>query len=143
MCICLSGPGAGAMLRSLPWLDAVQSEGERVCPARIPACLPTNPPLFCREGAREPDSWSTLSHTVHSGDYSVKHHRGLNVYLLTAEAKEGTAASWERDIQHLQMHMQSHQHQVSKRLRGGEGRGADLAVWGGLLHVSILQGMFP
>ncbi|XP_063025955.1 A-kinase anchor protein 13 isoform X11 [Melospiza melodia melodia] len=67
--------------------------------------------LLTEEGAREPDSWSTLSHTVHSGDYSVKHHRGLDVYLLTAEATEGTAASWERDIQHLQMHMQSHQHQ--------------------------------
>ncbi|XP_056356281.1 A-kinase anchor protein 13 isoform X2 [Oenanthe melanoleuca] len=67
--------------------------------------------LLTEEGAREPDSWSTLSHTVHSGDYSVKHHRGLDVYLLTAEAREGTAASWERDIQHLQMHMQSHQHQ--------------------------------
>ncbi|KAM4893483.1 A-kinase anchor protein 13 [Sylvia borin] len=67
--------------------------------------------LLTEEGAREPDSWSTLSHTVHSGDYSVKHHRGLGVYLLTAEAKEGTAASWERDIRHLQMHMQSLQHQ--------------------------------
>ncbi|XP_053810371.1 A-kinase anchor protein 13 isoform X2 [Vidua chalybeata] len=67
--------------------------------------------LLTEEGAREPDSWSTLSHTVHSGDYSVKHHRGLDVYLLTAEAKEGTAASWERDIRHLQMHMQSHQQQ--------------------------------
>ncbi|KAM7010291.1 A-kinase anchor protein 13 [Passerculus sandwichensis] len=67
--------------------------------------------LLTEEGAREPDSWGTLSHTVHSGDYSVKHHRGLDVYLLTAEATEGTAASWERDIQHLQMHMQSHQHQ--------------------------------
>ncbi|KAL2300761.1 hypothetical protein Nmel_013650 [Mimus melanotis] len=67
--------------------------------------------LLTEEGAREPDSWSTLSHTVHSGDYSVKHHRGLGVYLLTAETREGTAASWERDIQHLQMHMQSHQHQ--------------------------------
>ncbi|NWW05713.1 AKP13 protein, partial [Oreocharis arfaki] len=42
--------------------------------------------LLTEEGAREPDSWSTLSHTVHSGDYSVKHHRGLDVYLLTAEA---------------------------------------------------------
>uniref|UniRef100_A0A8U8CH90 Uncharacterized protein n=1 Tax=Geospiza parvula TaxID=87175 RepID=A0A8U8CH90_GEOPR len=62
--------------------------------------------LLTEEGAREPDSWSTLSHTVHSGDYSVKHHRGLGVYLLTAEATEGTAANWERDIQHLQMHMQ-------------------------------------
>lgn len=89
-----------------------------VLPCRIPPRLPTNPALFSREGAREPESWSTLSHTVHSGDYSVKHHRGLGVYLLTAEAREGTAATWERDIQHLQMHMQSHQHQVSKGLRG-------------------------
>ncbi|KAM6308268.1 A-kinase anchor protein 13 [Aegotheles albertisi] len=66
--------------------------------------------LLTEEEAREPDSWSTLSHTVHSGDYSVKHHRGLDVYMLTAEAKEGVAASLESDIQHLQMHMQSHQH---------------------------------
>ncbi|XP_063268860.1 A-kinase anchor protein 13 isoform X2 [Prinia subflava] len=67
--------------------------------------------LLTEEGAREPESWSTLSHTVHSGEYSVRHHRGLGVYLLTAQAEEGTAASWERDIRHLQRHMQSHQHQ--------------------------------
>ncbi|XP_075620854.1 A-kinase anchor protein 13 isoform X4 [Balearica regulorum gibbericeps] len=66
--------------------------------------------LLTEEEAREPDSWSTLSHTVHSGDYSVKYHRGLDVYMLTAEAKEGVAASLESDIRHLQMHMQSHQH---------------------------------
>ncbi|XP_061227295.1 A-kinase anchor protein 13 isoform X13 [Neopsephotus bourkii] len=66
--------------------------------------------LLTEEEAREPDSWSTLSHTVHSGDYSVKHHRGLDVYMLTAETKEGEAANWESDIRHLQMHMQSHQH---------------------------------
>ncbi|KAM8996942.1 A-kinase anchor protein 13 isoform 10-T13 [Ara ararauna] len=66
--------------------------------------------LLTEEEAREPDSWSTLSHTVHSGDYSVKHHRGLDVYMLTAAAKEGEAANWESDIRHLQMHMQSHQH---------------------------------
>uniref|UniRef100_A0A672V4L2 A-kinase anchoring protein 13 n=1 Tax=Strigops habroptila TaxID=2489341 RepID=A0A672V4L2_STRHB len=42
--------------------------------------------LLTEEEAREPDSWSTLSHTVHSGDYSVKHHRGLDVYMLTAES---------------------------------------------------------
>uniref|UniRef100_A0A8C3K4T6 A-kinase anchoring protein 13 n=1 Tax=Calidris pygmaea TaxID=425635 RepID=A0A8C3K4T6_9CHAR len=46
--------------------------------------------LLTEEEAREPDSWSTLSHTVHSGDYSVKYHRGLDVYMLTAEAKEGS-----------------------------------------------------
>uniref|UniRef100_A0A8C3K4A5 A-kinase anchoring protein 13 n=1 Tax=Calidris pygmaea TaxID=425635 RepID=A0A8C3K4A5_9CHAR len=72
--------------------------------------------LLTEEEAREPDSWSTLSHTVHSGDYSVKYHRGLDVYMLTAEAKEGVAANWESDIRHLQMHMQSHQHMVRKRL---------------------------
>ncbi|XP_031978175.1 A-kinase anchor protein 13 isoform X5 [Corvus moneduloides] len=81
--------------------------------------------LLTEEGAREPDSWSTLSHTVHSGEYSVKHHRGLDVYLLTAEAKEGTAASWERDIRHLQMHMQSHHHQSLRQqtepVLGGSG----------------------
>lgn len=122
-------------------------ESARVLPCRIPPRLPTNPPLFSREGAREPDSWSTLSHTVHSGDYSVKHHRGLDVYLLTAEAKEGTAASWERDIRHLQMHMQSHHHQqVSKGLAGCKSSRSGWlqpGTWGGLLHVSILQGMFP
>uniref|UniRef100_A0A8C3PPP4 A-kinase anchoring protein 13 n=1 Tax=Calidris pygmaea TaxID=425635 RepID=A0A8C3PPP4_9CHAR len=44
--------------------------------------------LLTEEEAREPDSWSTLSHTVHSGDYSVKYHRGLDVYMLTAEQTE-------------------------------------------------------
>uniref|UniRef100_A0A8C0I8X4 A-kinase anchoring protein 13 n=1 Tax=Bubo bubo TaxID=30461 RepID=A0A8C0I8X4_BUBBB len=71
--------------------------------------------LLTEEEAREPDSWSTLSHTVHSGDYSVKHHRGLDVYMLTAEAKEGVAASVESDIRHLRMHMQSHQHMSLKQ----------------------------
>uniref|UniRef100_A0A8U8C2T8 Uncharacterized protein n=1 Tax=Geospiza parvula TaxID=87175 RepID=A0A8U8C2T8_GEOPR len=98
--------------------------------------------LLTEEGAREPDSWSTLSHTVHSGDYSVKHHRGLGVYLLTAEATEGTAANWERDIQHLQMHMQSHQHQVSKReWKRSRSGWLQPGTWGGFLHVSILQGI--
>ncbi|XP_074737191.1 A-kinase anchor protein 13 isoform X1 [Strix uralensis] len=81
--------------------------------------------LLTEEEAREPDSWSTLSHTVHSGDYSVKHHRGLDVYMLTAEAKEGVAASLESDIRHLRMHMQSHQHmslkQQTEPVLGGSG----------------------
>ncbi|KAM9532802.1 A-kinase anchor protein 13 isoform 10-T12 [Guaruba guarouba] len=83
--------------------------------------------LLTEEEAREPDSWSTLSHTVHSGDYSVKHHRGLDVYMLTAAAKEGEAANWESDIRHLQMHMQSHQHmslrQRSEPVLGDSGDG--------------------
>ncbi|XP_042731536.1 A-kinase anchor protein 13 isoform X5 [Lagopus leucura] len=72
--------------------------------------------LLTEEEATEPDSWSTLSHTVHTGDYCVKHHQQLDVYTLTAETKEGTKASLESDIRQLQMHMQSHQH-VSSRKR--------------------------
>ncbi|EOB03116.1 A-kinase anchor protein 13, partial [Anas platyrhynchos] len=72
--------------------------------------------LLTEEEAREPDSWSTLSHTVHAGEYCVKHHRRLDVYLLTAETKEGTKASLESDIRQLQLHMQSHQHRVRKHL---------------------------
>lgn len=83
----------------------------------IPPRSQTNPQWFCfREEAREPDSWSTLSHTVHAGEYCVKHHRRLDVYLLTAETKEGTKASLESDIRQLQLHMQSHQHRVRKHL---------------------------
>ncbi|XP_064373282.1 A-kinase anchor protein 13 isoform X4 [Dromaius novaehollandiae] len=66
--------------------------------------------LLTEEEAREPDSWSALSHTVHSGDYCVKHHPGLDVYMLTAETKEGGKASLEDDIQQLRKHMQSHRH---------------------------------
>uniref|UniRef100_A0A8C3LI62 A-kinase anchoring protein 13 n=1 Tax=Chrysolophus pictus TaxID=9089 RepID=A0A8C3LI62_CHRPC len=73
--------------------------------------------LLTEEEATEPDSWSTLSHTVHTGDYCVKHHQQLDVYTLTAETKEGTKASLESDIRQLQMHMQSHQHMVRKPLQ--------------------------
>ncbi|XP_053128083.1 A-kinase anchor protein 13 isoform X3 [Hemicordylus capensis] len=66
--------------------------------------------LLTEEGASEPDSWSTLSHTVHSGEYCVKYHRGLDVYVLTAEMKERMAASVESDIGRLQAHVQSQQH---------------------------------
>uniref|UniRef100_A0A8B9R6U2 A-kinase anchoring protein 13 n=1 Tax=Anas platyrhynchos TaxID=8839 RepID=A0A8B9R6U2_ANAPL len=76
--------------------------------------------LLTEEEAREPDSWSTLSHTVHAGEYCVKHHRRLDVYLLTAETKEGTKASLESDIRQLQLHMQSHQHRVRKHLKQTE-----------------------
>ncbi|XP_048812204.1 A-kinase anchor protein 13 isoform X6 [Lagopus muta] len=71
--------------------------------------------LLTEEEATEPDSWSTLSHTVHTGDYCVKHHQQLDVYTLTAETKEGTKASLESDIRQLQMHMQSHQHMSSRK----------------------------
>uniref|UniRef100_A0A8C3HYH1 A-kinase anchoring protein 13 n=1 Tax=Chrysemys picta bellii TaxID=8478 RepID=A0A8C3HYH1_CHRPI len=66
--------------------------------------------ILTEEEAGEPDSWSTLSHIVHSGDYCVKYHRGLNVYTLTAEAKEGTNAGMEHDIEQLQKFIASHQH---------------------------------
>ncbi|XP_073160293.1 A-kinase anchor protein 13 isoform X5 [Lepidochelys kempii] len=66
--------------------------------------------LLTEEEAGEPDSWSTLSHIVHSGDYCVKYHLGLNVYTLTAEAKEGAKASMEHDIEQLRQYIASHQH---------------------------------
>lgn len=70
--------------------------------------------FYFREEAGEPDSWSTLSHIVHSGDYCVKYHRGLNVYTLTAEAKEGRKVGMESDIEQLQKYIESHQHTVRK-----------------------------
>ncbi|XP_043380603.1 A-kinase anchor protein 13 isoform X5 [Chelonia mydas] len=68
--------------------------------------------LLTEEEAGEPDSWSTLSHIVHSGDYCVKYHLGLNVYTLTAEAKEGAKASMEHDIEQLRQYIASHQHTI-------------------------------
>ncbi|XP_066492692.1 A-kinase anchor protein 13 isoform X2 [Tiliqua scincoides] len=65
--------------------------------------------LLTEEGASEPDSWSTLSHTVHSGEHCVKHHQGLNIYTLTVEAKEGSMSSMENDISQLCTHIESHQ----------------------------------
>ncbi|XP_010192518.1 PREDICTED: A-kinase anchor protein 13-like, partial [Mesitornis unicolor] len=105
------------------WEDAVRYEKKIILPPSnldlersVPPRPRINLRLFgCREEAREPESWSTLSHTVHSGDYSVKHHRGLDVYMLTAETKEWAAASLESDIRHLRMHMQSHQHMSLKQ----------------------------
>lgn len=81
--------------------------------------------LLTEEEAGEPDSWSTLSHIVHSGDYCVKYHCGLNVYTLTAEAKEGAKASMEHDIEQLQKFIASHQHtsaakQLEPELRTSE-----------------------
>ncbi|XP_053897134.1 A-kinase anchor protein 13 isoform X6 [Malaclemys terrapin pileata] len=71
--------------------------------------------ILTEEEAGEPDSWSTLSHIVHSGDYCVKYHRGLNVYTLTAEAKEGTNAGMEHDIEQLQKFIASHQHTTAAK----------------------------
>ncbi|XP_074863129.1 A-kinase anchor protein 13 isoform X3 [Carettochelys insculpta] len=66
--------------------------------------------LLTDEEAGEPDSWSTLSHTVHSGDYCVKHHRGLNVYTLTTESKEGAKPTMDHDVEELRKYIVSHQH---------------------------------
>lgn len=43
--------------------------------------------LACRENAREPDSWSSLSYEVPYGDCSVRHHRELDIYALTSESE--------------------------------------------------------
>ncbi|XP_015273973.1 PREDICTED: A-kinase anchor protein 13-like, partial [Gekko japonicus] len=66
--------------------------------------------LLTQEAASEPDSWSTLSHTVLSEEYSVKYHRGLDIYTLTAEVKRGTGSGMENNISCLQTFIQSCQH---------------------------------
>ncbi|XP_076698678.1 LOW QUALITY PROTEIN: A-kinase anchor protein 13-like [Callospermophilus lateralis] len=43
--------------------------------------------LACRENAREPDSWSSLSYEIPYGDCSVRHHRELDIYTLTSESE--------------------------------------------------------
>uniref|UniRef100_A0ACB8E657 Uncharacterized protein n=1 Tax=Sphaerodactylus townsendi TaxID=933632 RepID=A0ACB8E657_9SAUR len=65
--------------------------------------------LLTQEEASEPDSWGTLSHTIHSGEYCVKYHRGVNVYTLTVEVKRGTGSSMEDNISCLRAYIQSSQ----------------------------------
>ncbi|XP_044789292.2 A-kinase anchor protein 13 isoform X8 [Bubalus bubalis] len=43
--------------------------------------------LLTEEDAREPDSWSSLSYEIPYGDCSVRHHRELDVYMLTSESE--------------------------------------------------------
>ncbi|XP_013928591.1 PREDICTED: A-kinase anchor protein 13-like [Thamnophis sirtalis] len=66
--------------------------------------------ILTKKEANEPDSWSTLSHMVHSGDSCIKYHQGLNVYTLTVEMKEGDQLNMEKDIAQLQLHIQNLQH---------------------------------
>ncbi|XP_039214864.1 A-kinase anchor protein 13 isoform X4 [Crotalus tigris] len=63
--------------------------------------------ILNKEEANEPDSWSTLSHTVHSGDSCIKYHQSLNIYTLTVEMKEGDKLNMEKDIIQLQLHIQN------------------------------------
>ncbi|XP_034280579.1 A-kinase anchor protein 13 isoform X3 [Pantherophis guttatus] len=63
--------------------------------------------ILTKEEANEPDSWSTLSHMVHSGDSCVKYHQGLNIYTLTVEMKEGDQLNMEKDIARLQLLVQN------------------------------------
>ncbi|KAM5291780.1 A-kinase anchor protein 13-like [Ctenodactylus gundi] len=43
--------------------------------------------LLTEENAGEPDSWSSLSYEIPFEDCSVRHHRELDIYMLTSEAK--------------------------------------------------------
>ncbi|KAM3828420.1 A-kinase anchor protein 13 isoform 2-T3 [Vipera latastei] len=63
--------------------------------------------ILNREEANEPESWSTLSRTVHSGDSCIKYHQSLNIYTLTVEMKEGDKLNVEKDIVQLQLHIQN------------------------------------
>uniref|UniRef100_A0A7M4G2C5 A-kinase anchoring protein 13 n=1 Tax=Crocodylus porosus TaxID=8502 RepID=A0A7M4G2C5_CROPO len=78
--------------------------------------------LLTEEDAGEPDSWSTLSHVVHSGDCCVKYHQGLSVYTLTAEAKNGAKAALENDVERLQKCIKTHRHTNAKQQPESEPR---------------------
>uniref|UniRef100_A0A8C6XBA6 A-kinase anchoring protein 13 n=1 Tax=Naja naja TaxID=35670 RepID=A0A8C6XBA6_NAJNA len=71
--------------------------------------------ILTKEEANEPDSWSTLSHIVHSGDSCIKYHQGLNIYTLTVEVKEGDKLNMEEDIVQIQLHIQNLQRMVRER----------------------------
>uniref|UniRef100_A0A670YCU9 A-kinase anchoring protein 13 n=1 Tax=Pseudonaja textilis TaxID=8673 RepID=A0A670YCU9_PSETE len=71
--------------------------------------------ILTKEEVNEPDSWSTLSHIVHSGDSCIKYHQGLNLYTLTTEMKEGDKLNMEKDIAQLQLHIQNLQRMVRER----------------------------
>uniref|UniRef100_A0A8C6DLA9 A-kinase anchoring protein 13 n=1 Tax=Moschus moschiferus TaxID=68415 RepID=A0A8C6DLA9_MOSMO len=43
--------------------------------------------LLTEEDAGEPDSWSSLSYEIPYGDCSVRHHRELDVYMLTSASE--------------------------------------------------------
>ncbi|XP_071070449.1 A-kinase anchor protein 13 isoform X4 [Dasypus novemcinctus] len=43
--------------------------------------------LLTQEDAGETDSWSNLSYEIPYGDCSVKHHRELDIYMLTSESR--------------------------------------------------------
>ncbi|XP_037688903.1 A-kinase anchor protein 13 isoform X3 [Choloepus didactylus] len=43
--------------------------------------------LLTEENAGEPDSWSSLSYEIPYGDCSVRHHRELDIYVLTSESE--------------------------------------------------------
>nr|XP_033775464.1 A-kinase anchor protein 13 isoform X2 [Geotrypetes seraphini] len=64
--------------------------------------------LLTDKESGEPDSWSDISHAIHSGDFRVKHHRGLNVYTLTQKCREGAESSMEDNIGELRKRMKSH-----------------------------------
>nr|XP_020041370.1 A-kinase anchor protein 13 isoform X6 [Castor canadensis] len=53
--------------------------------------------LLTEENAGEPDSWSSLSYEIPYGDYSVRHHRELDVYTLTSESESHHKPSFPGD----------------------------------------------
>ncbi|XP_072837894.2 A-kinase anchor protein 13 isoform X2 [Pogona vitticeps] len=64
--------------------------------------------LLTEEEAGEPESWSTLSHTVYSGEYCIKYHQRQNIYTLTAERKKEMTSNMEKAIVCLQTYLRSH-----------------------------------
>lgn len=48
------------------------------------------------------------SHVEHSGDFSVKHHHGLNIYTFTKKSQEEAPDNMENDIKELSGYIESH-----------------------------------
>lgn len=68
--------------------------------------------LLTDEKASEPESWSSVSREIHSGDFCVKHHRDLSIYTLTETFQEGGRWSLDDSIGELRKHIQNHSQQT-------------------------------
>ncbi|XP_069480375.1 A-kinase anchor protein 13 isoform X2 [Ambystoma mexicanum] len=74
--------------------------------------------LLTDEPASEPDSWSSVSRVIHSGDeVCVKHHRGLQLYTLTERLQGGPRGGLEGRIGELRKHILSHSQRTNATMQ--------------------------
>ncbi|XP_069078837.1 A-kinase anchor protein 13 isoform X2 [Pleurodeles waltl] len=80
--------------------------------------------LLTDDEPSEPESWSSVSRVIHSGDFCVKHHRDLNVYTLTQTFQEGCRPSLDDNIGVLRKHIQKHSQQTNASMQSQSEPGA-------------------